>query len=210
MEIVFKILVLNNFYFSPVPQFILKFITLSLTVTSKDICCNARNVKLIQLSRLDHALSICYVCNRCLLSFSSLFQSREDIHLQTKYVKARSCLNYLVRGKIENGFYWLFDDHDKRYVAYCDMSSEPGAAWTLVMSWSLANKDLPQFGKKSFMEDAPVNHNTPNWYIYRQTLTRMKSIRSQSTYWRATCSFDKMQQKITGIISEASSATWTS
>ena len=115
--------------------------------------------------------------------------------MQTKYVKARSCLDYLRRDKIENGFYWLFDDHDKRYAAYCDLSSEPGAAWTLVMSWSLEN-NLRQFKRKSFMQDAPVNHNTPNWYIYRQTLARMNSIRSRSTYWRATCSFDKMQQKI--------------
>ena len=63
------------------------------------------------------------------------------------------------------------------------------------MSWSLEN-NLRQFKRKSFMQDAPVNHNTPNWYIYRQTLARMNSIRSRSTYWRATCSFDKMQQKI--------------
>jgi len=100
------------------------------------------------------------------------------------------------RGTFENGFYWLFDDQDKRYVAFCDLSSEPGVAWTLVMSWSLENKDLPQIKRKSFTQDAPVNHNTPNWYSYRQTLARMRSVRSRSTYWRATCSFDKMQQKI--------------
>ncbi len=41
------------------------------------------------------------------------------------------------------------------------------------------------------MQDAPINHNTPNWYIYRQTLARMKSLRSRSTYWRATCSFNR-------------------
>ena len=46
------------------------------------------------------------------------------------------------------------------------------------------------------MQDAPINHKTPNWYSYRQTRARMKGIRSQSTYWRATCSFDQMQQKI--------------
>ena len=81
-------------------------------------------------------------------------------------------------------------------MAYCDLSSEPGAAWTLVMSWSLANKDLPQIKSKAFTQDAPVNHNTPNWYSYRQTLARMRSVRSRSTYWRATCSFDQMRQKI--------------
>ena len=116
--------------------------------------------------------------------------------MQKHYVKARSCLDYMRRGKFENGFYWLFDDQDKRYVAYCDLSSEPGAAWTLVMSWSLANNDLPQLKSKAFTQDAPVNHNTPNWYSYRQTLARMRSVRSRSTHWRATCGFDQMQQKI--------------
>ena len=46
------------------------------------------------------------------------------------------------------------------------------------------------------MQDAPINHNTPNWYIYRQTLARMQSIRGRSTYWRATCSFDQLQHNV--------------
>ncbi|KAL9953343.1 hypothetical protein ACROYT_G040745 [Oculina patagonica] len=120
----------------------------------------------------------------------------DDIHLQVNYVKARSCLDYMKRGKFENGFYWLFDDQDKQYVAYCDLSSEPGAAWILVISWKREYKDLPQFRSKAFTQDAPINHNTPNWYIYRQTLARMKSLRSRSTYWRATCSFNIMKGKI--------------
>ncbi|KAL9953330.1 hypothetical protein ACROYT_G040731 [Oculina patagonica] len=118
------------------------------------------------------------------------------IHLQANGFIARSCLDYLQHGKFENGFYWLFDDQDKQYVAYCDLSSEPGAAWTLVMSWNREYKNLPQFRSKPFMQDAPINHNTPNWYIYRQTLARMKSLRSRSTYWRATCSFNIMKGKI--------------
>ncbi|KAL9953348.1 hypothetical protein ACROYT_G040750 [Oculina patagonica] len=135
-----------------------------------------------------------------LLTLVSVIQMRSsipsDIHLQLNDVKARSCLDYLQHGKFENGFYWLFDDQDKRYVAYCDLSSEPGSAWTIVMSWNLEYKNLPQFRSKSFMQDAPINHNTPNWYIYRQTVARMESLRSRSTYWRATCSFNIMKQKI--------------
>jgi len=102
-------------------------------------------------------------------------------------------LDYLQQGTFENGFYWLFDASDQRYVAYCDLASEPGAAWTLAMSWDITSKDIPQFKCKAFRQDAPINYNTPNWYSYRQTLARMKSIRSRSTYWRATCSFDEMQ-----------------
>ncbi len=126
--------------------------------------------------------------------FLFLFQSADVIHLQANGFIARSCLDYLQHGKCENGFYWLFDDHEKRYAAYCDVASEPGAAWTLVMSWNREYKDLPQFRSKPFMQDAPINQNTPNWYIYRQTLARMKSLRSRSTYWRATCSFNIMKE----------------
>ena len=76
-------------------------------------------------------------------------------------------------------------------MAYCDLSSEPGAAWTLVMSWNLKSKDLPNFKSKTFLQDAPINHDTPNWDAYRQTLARMKKVRSHSTHWRATCSFNR-------------------
>ncbi|KAJ7389760.1 hypothetical protein OS493_029181 [Desmophyllum pertusum] len=61
------------------------------------------------------------------------------------------------------------------------------------MSWNREYKDLPQFKSKAFTQDAPINHKTPNWYTYRQTLARMKSARSHSTYRRATYSFNEMQ-----------------
>ena len=94
---------------------------------------------------------------------------------------------------LENGFYLLFDDQGQRYLAYCDLASEPGAAWTLVISWTRSLKNLPQFRSKSFVQDAPVNENSPNWYSYRQTLARMKNIHSRSTHWRATCSFNQFK-----------------
>ena len=87
----------------------------------------------------------------------------------------------------------LFDDQGQRYLAYCDLASEPGAAWTLVISWTRSLKNLRQFQSKSFMQDAPVNEDTPNWYSYRKTLARMKNVRSRSTHWRATCSFNKAE-----------------
>ena len=37
----------------------------------------------------------------------------------------------------------------------------------------------------------PVNENSPNWFLYRLTADRMKSLKAVSTHWRATCSFDK-------------------
>jgi len=58
----------------------------------------------------------------------ALFQFPKAIHLEMKGFIARSCLDYLQHGVFESDFYWLFDSHDKRYVAYCDFSSEQGAA----------------------------------------------------------------------------------
>lgn len=114
----------------------------------------------------------------------------DPIHL-AKSFRARSCLDYLKHGQLENGFYWIFDIVNQRYLAYCDLSSEPGSAWTLVMSWNRASQKLPNFSTKGFQQDAPINQNTPNWNVYRQTLARMKALRSFSTHWRATCSFNR-------------------
>ena len=119
------------------------------------------------------------------------FQSLGDIHLGKNGFIAWTCLDYLQHGIFENGFHWLFDDQNQRYVAYCDLSSEPGTAWTLVVSWNRASKNLPHFRSKTFLEDAPINHNNPNWSAYRLTLARMKTLRSRSTHWRATCSFNR-------------------
>ena len=60
------------------------------------------------------------------------------------------------------------------------------------MSWMTAKyKDLPHFKNRAFYEDAPINEETPNPEIYRQTLARMNSIRKHSTHWRATCNADR-------------------
>lgn len=109
--------------------------------------------------------------------------------METNEFTAHSCLDYLHHGQSKNGFYLLWDK-DQRYLTYCDFASEPGSAWTLVMSWSFRNNKLPHFRSKTFMQDAPFNHGTPNWEMYRQTLAQMKSIRNQSTHWRATCWFN--------------------
>ena len=119
-----------------------------------------------------------------------ILQPFRALHLGKNGVTARTCLDYVKEGIFENGFYWLFDEQENRYVAYCDLSSEPGAAWTLVISWNRASKNLPHFRSKAFKQDAPINQNTPNWSVYRQTLARMNGLRSRSTHWRATCSFN--------------------
>ena len=70
------------------------------------------------------------------------------------------------------------------------MTSEAGSAWTLIMSYALSNRLLGQFALKGAMEnDAPVNEHSPNWNLYRMSLTQMNHLKSQSTHWRVTCSF---------------------
>lgn len=102
----------------------------------------------------------------------------------------RSCLDYLEHSYHENDFYKLYDDQDQLYVAFCDLSYEPGTAWTLVMSWMTKKYlELPNFKSNAFSEDAPINEYAPNFDIYRQTWFRMNGLRKRSTHWRATCNF---------------------
>ncbi|KAK3696725.1 hypothetical protein QZH41_013087 [Actinostola sp. cb2023] len=103
--------------------------------------------------------------------------------------KPRSCLDHLKRGSTKCGIYPIYNDNENGFPVYCDMKSEPGNAWTLVMSWKTAKRGLVQFQKLSFKQNGPVNENAPNFNLYRLTLARMQSLKSHSTHWRATCSF---------------------
>ena len=126
----------------------------------------------------------------------------------------RSCLDYLQHGYHANDFYQLYDDQDKLYVAFCDLSYEPGAAWTLVISWVTEKyRELPYLKNMAFLDDAPINENTPNWYIHRQTWARMNSIRQHSTRWRATCNCHQAstidyQDYLRGKFSDLDIMTW--
>lgn len=80
---------------------------------------------------------------------------------------AKSCLDHLNCGSKENGFYTVVDGTGNGYTVYCDFTSEPGTAWTLVLAWAFANKDMPAFRTKPFTSDSPVNENTPNMNAYR-------------------------------------------
>ena len=60
------------------------------------------------------------------------------------------------------------------------------------MSWSLQYKDLPAFKRIPLTEDVHKDENSPNWVSYRLSKTAMEFLKSQSSHWRATCSFNKM------------------
>ena len=100
-----------------------------------------------------------------------------------------SCLYYLLRGASKCGMYRLYDYKGNSYPAYCDLTSEPGTAWTLVMSWSVAYRKLSPFFEYPFRYNYPVNENSLNWNLYRLNLVRTKSLKDHSTHWRATCSY---------------------
>ena len=68
------------------------------------------------------------------------------------------------------------------------MESEPGSAWTLIESFALKNRAVQQVQIHPLQTNAPVNEGTPNWNIYRMSLSQMTSLKSQSTHWRVTCS----------------------
>ena len=85
--------------------------------------------------------------------------------------------------------YRLYDYKGNSYPAYCDFTSEPGTAWTLVMSWSVANRMLYPFRGLPFKYNSPLNENFLNWKVYRLNLVRTESLKTHSTHWRATCNY---------------------
>lgn len=99
-------------------------------------------------------------------------------------------MDYLRKGFKDNGYYKIYDFQTNTFLTvYCDFTSEPGAAWTLIESFAFNNRMLDAFRIHPFSANAPVNDKTPNWHLYRMSFAQMKFLRSQSTHWRATCSF---------------------
>jgi len=103
---------------------------------------------------------------------------------------ARSCLDILRLGASENGIYTITDTSGDSYQVFCDLTSEPRSAWTLILSFALQEIARNEFRWIPFMQDAPLNEHNPNWMAYRQTLARMSQLSSLSTHVRATTGFD--------------------
>ena len=102
----------------------------------------------------------------------------------------RSCADFMVESvKPLSGEYSIVDDNGKPFPVYCDFDSEPGFAWTMIVSFSRDN--APAVKDQGLLEDLPVNENALNWESYRLSASRMNSIRERSTHWRATCAFDE-------------------
>ena len=98
-----------------------------------------------------------------------------------------SCLDIMRQGVTRNGVCHLSDETGAHFPAYCDLTSEPSLAWTLIESFSLAANRVKQLPRLTL--NSPINENSPNWVNYRMTLGKMKTLREYLTHWRATCSF---------------------
>ena len=85
--------------------------------------------------------------------------------------------------------YTLYDPTSKSfYQTFCDLTSETGFVWTLLESFSLANKN--GFKAQPFLKDYPVSQNSFKWNKFRLSLPIMNSTLSHSTHFRATCNFN--------------------
>ncbi|XP_065051050.1 uncharacterized protein LOC135680790 [Rhopilema esculentum] len=99
-----------------------------------------------------------------------------------------SCLDWRYDSAMINGIYRISDDDGVEFKVYCDFTSEPNSVWTLIESFSLGKNEL--FKNNPFKIDFPYLEDSPNWNNYRLSKTRIEKIKSRSTHWRATCSFD--------------------
>ncbi|CAB4043664.1 Dihydrolipoyllysine-residue acetyltransferase component 3 of pyruvate dehydrogenase complex, partial [Paramuricea clavata] len=85
-----------------------------------------------------------------------------------------SCQGY-AKGSRKSGMYKAVDSIvGLLYSVYCHFDSE--SAWTLVQSYSFANRSLGQF-KKSLSNNRPISENALTWSGYRLSKARMESIK---------------------------------
>ena len=102
-----------------------------------------------------------------------------------------SCKQLQLQAKkpIQSAVYTLFDPTSKSfYQTFCDFTSEKGFVWTLLDSFSLANKN--HYNAQPLFKDYPVNQNSFKWNKFRLSLPIMNSTLSHSTHIRATCKFN--------------------
>jgi len=102
-----------------------------------------------------------------------------------------SCIDILKSGMKQNGIYQIAGANGETWNVFCDFTTEHGSAWTLVMSWSFANAKIRAFRSNAFPQNTPLNEMSPNWTVYRMSKEQMSFIKTKSTHWRATCSFDQ-------------------
>ena len=71
---------------------------------------------------------------------------------------AKSCLEYMHAGRRYSGNYNIFDLKGFSYPVYCDLTSEPKAAWTLLMSGR-----TPSAAGTGFFSSVPLVVDKPSY-----------------------------------------------
>ncbi|KAJ7363611.1 hypothetical protein OS493_009773 [Desmophyllum pertusum] len=103
----------------------------------------------------------------------------------------KSCQDYKAAGENTSGLYEVIDNSNRTFQVFCDFHSEPGFAWNLIQSFSLANKDLVKGVVLSdYTDSSAVSGDTPNWQAYLIRPAYLAWLGNQSTHWRATCRYD--------------------
>ena len=82
--------------------------------------------------------------------------------------------------------YTIYDRTGVGCEVYCDMTSEAGVAWTLIMSE--ISPGMRVTATTPLFKNKPLEEENVNWYLYRLRLSRMEDLKVVSTHWRATCS----------------------
>ena len=104
--------------------------------------------------------------------------------------KAKSCLDHFKFNRSATpGLYYIQDGSGTPFTVFCDFNSTENMAWTLITSYALENY-AKLFRGKLFHKPYSVNESSPNWDAYRLSKTRMLSIHSQSSQWRAACNYN--------------------
>ena len=107
----------------------------------------------------------------------------------TLFQSPRSCLHHLKNDATRSGVYCIHGNDGQSYQVYCDLTSEPGSASTLVMSYKLKNVALAPFRTSVLSTNSPLNAEWPRWDAYCLALTQMEQLRSVSSHLRFTCNF---------------------
>ena len=114
-------------------------------------------------------------------------ECRDGYHGDNCDKPIRSCSEYLGR---ESGMYKVVDSSNSLYEVYCHF--DPNAAWTLVQSYSFANRSLDQI-KNPLSNNLPLSENDLTWSGYRLSKSRMRSIKDNSAFLQFTCEYEKQR-----------------
>ncbi|XP_048589900.1 uncharacterized protein LOC125556817 [Nematostella vectensis] len=123
----------------------------------------------------------------------------------------KSCLDFYkahnAPAKPPRGVYTIFkNDNITEVKRYCDFTP-PNKAWTLIESY--AAKHRVEFEAKSFLDDYPVNQETPGQHEkYRLARAAMQMIKATAVSYRVTCKFLSRENVTDRDYLEGRLSTW--